>query len=310
MAIPILGVVHANINCSDLTRSTAFYRELLGLEVMAHTHPKPQDGTGFGLPGDVEWDAHILQYGHALGSTALDLLEWKLPPPVGSPYAEAHHLGAFRLCFLVRDIDALYQRLRARDVPCLSAPVEVPVEPEKGLRVRVFLCKDPDGTVLEFVEQREMEPQLIHVNVNCSDLRRSLDWYQRVLELEITGHSQPGPVSGEAFGLAGEVEWEAYFLFPRGRPASFGIDLLEWKRPRPVGRPYSSANHLGLYRVAFLVADARASYEELRAQGVTCPPPVWLDMGPEIPVDGLWAVFFSDPDGTFLELIQAPEVRG
>jgi hypothetical protein len=32
-------------------------------------------------------------------------------------------------------------------------------------------------------------------------------------------------------------------------------------------------------------------------------------MGPEVPVAGLWAVFFRDPDGTCLELIQRPELR-
>jgi catechol 2,3-dioxygenase-like lactoylglutathione lyase family enzyme len=91
-----------------------------------------------------------------------------------------------------------------------------------------------------------------------------------------------------------------------GGPA---IELVEWLRPAPVGRPYPAPNHLGIFRMAFLVEDARACYAELRERGVECPPPVWLEMGPEIPVDGLWAVFFPDPDGTLLELIQAPVMR-
>jgi hypothetical protein len=33
-------------------------------------------------------------------------------------------------------------------------------------------------------------------------------------------------------------------------------------------------------------------------------------MGPEIPVDGVWAVFFEDPDGTCLELIETPKLSG
>jgi hypothetical protein len=32
-------------------------------------------------------------------------------------------------------------------------------------------------------------------------------------------------------------------------------------------------------------------------------------MGPEIPVDGVWALFFADPDGTCLELIQTPVIK-
>jgi hypothetical protein len=30
-------------------------------------------------------------------------------------------------------------------------------------------------------------------------------------------------------------------------------------------------------------------------------------MGPEIPIDGVWAVFFPDPDGTCMELIETPK---
>jgi hypothetical protein len=31
-------------------------------------------------------------------------------------------------------------------------------------------------------------------------------------------------------------------------------------------------------------------------------------MGPEIPIEGLYAVFFRDPDGTCLELIERPRI--
>ena len=62
----------------------------------------------------------------------------------------------------------------------------------------------------------------------------------------------------------------------------------------------------GLYRIAFLVENAQESWEELQRLGVGCPAPAFLDLGPEIPVDGVHAVFFPDPDGTCLELIEAP----
>ena len=60
------------------------------------------------------------------------------------------------------------------------------------------------------------------------------------------------------------------------------------------------------FRVAFLVVDARAAHAELQRLGVDCPPPAFLDLGPEVPIDGVWAVFFRDPDGACLELIEIP----
>src|SRR5688572_4353841 len=60
MAVPALGVVHVNVNCSELSRSLPFYERLIGLRPLVHTNPPPQDGAGFGLAGEVQWDAHLL----------------------------------------------------------------------------------------------------------------------------------------------------------------------------------------------------------------------------------------------------------
>jgi catechol 2,3-dioxygenase-like lactoylglutathione lyase family enzyme len=308
MALPILSVVHVNANCSDLDRSLRFYRDLVGLTPLTHTSPpEPQDGSGFGLPGKARWDAWLLHDARGLAAPGLDLLEWKEPRPTGRPYAEANHLGLFRLCLTAPDLGALHARLAEAGVPCLSPPTVAPIDPAAGFSVRFFCTRDPDGTTVEFVEQPG-PTRMMHVNVNCSDLARSAEWYGRVLGLEPIGRSSPGPVDGTGFALPGKVEWRAEFLAVPGQADPFVVDLLEWRTPRPLGRPYASANHLGLYRLAFLVEDARACHAELVRQGVDASPPVWLDMGPEVPIDGLFAVFFRDPDGTCLELIQRPEI--
>ena len=304
MAVPIQRVAHVNANCTDLERSLRFYGDFVGLTRGAHTNPPPQPGAGFGLPGRIQWDAYMMNDSRGADSVCLDLLQWRHPVPAGRPYQEPNHLGMFRLCLLAPDLDALYARAQELGVPCESPPTEVSVIPEQDLVVRALFCRDPDGTLIEFIEQPG-EVRLIHVNVNCSDLAVSSPWYQEVLGFEIQSTSRPGPVSGEAFGLSGKVEWQADFLCPPGDPR-FIIDLLEWKEPTPVGRPYDRANHLGLYRMAFLVSDIHACHAELVRLGVDTSPPVFLDMGPEIPVDGVWALFFPDPDGTCLELIQSP----
>jgi catechol 2,3-dioxygenase-like lactoylglutathione lyase family enzyme len=77
-----------------------------------------------------------------------------------------------------------------------------------------------------------------------------------------------------------------------------------------MGRPLEAANHLGLFRMAFMVDDAKASCAELDRQGVAHSGPCHLDMGPDVPIEGgLYAVFFRDPDGTCLELIQTPRLK-
>ena len=88
-------VYHANVNCSNLDDSLTFYRDVLGLEQWSHTVPESdQDGEAFGLPR-ARWDAFILGTPDVpRGSPpVVDLLEWKVPHPVGRPYASANQLG-------------------------------------------------------------------------------------------------------------------------------------------------------------------------------------------------------------------------
>jgi len=117
------------------------------------------------------------------------------------------------------------------------------------------------------------------VNINVGDVAAATDWYRRVLGLTPTtsGLRVPGD--------------------------DFEIRL----RPGASDRPaYARATDLGIFRMAFLVDDAADAVESIRAVGHPCPDAVWLDMGPTIPIEGLRAVFFRDPDGTCLELIEAP----
>lgn len=131
MPLRVERVVHANVNCSDLARSLAFY-EGLGLQRTIHTAPlEPQPGAVFGLE-EAQWDAWIL--GDGSGRMSVDLLQWIHPPPVPASLREADDCGLSRL------------------VLSGSQP---------------GLLRDPDGTLLEIVDG---EPgRLVSFVVNTSD---------------------------------------------------------------------------------------------------------------------------------------------
>jgi catechol 2,3-dioxygenase-like lactoylglutathione lyase family enzyme len=308
VALPLLSTVHVNANCSDLARSLAFYRDLVGLAPLSHTQPVPQDGRGFGLDGRVQWDAYLLHDERGVAGPAVDLLEWQIPRPTGRAASTPNRLGLYRLCLSHPDLDVLSARLRAAGVRTASAPAHMTLDHASGLAVK-FLCSyDPDGSCVEFIEQPGAV-RLLHVNVNCRDLDRSTRFYQEVLGLApLTARSQPGAVDGRGLGFAGACRFRADFLAIPGR-TDLIVDLLEWLEPAPVGKPAESANQLGWFRLAYLVEDARACCAELDRLGVAHSGPCWLDMGPDIPIDGLNAVFFRDPDGACLELIERPTLR-
>jgi catechol 2,3-dioxygenase-like lactoylglutathione lyase family enzyme len=304
MSLSIQSVMHVNVNCSDLEQSLAFYRDAVGLVPQDHTNPVPQDGAGFGMTGSVQWDAHILQDARGYAGPAVDLLQWMVPVPVGAPGQVLSHIGFNRLCVVVPDVDAVYRRVVAA-----GHRVENDLSGEGVVSARPFVCRDPDGVAIEFREDRALTaPLLHHVNVNCSGLGRSLDWYERVIGLEARAPSPKETFRADAYGLSADADLDGRMLWPPEQDA-FAIELIEWKSPKPTGTSPASANQLGLYRMAFMVADIQLAYDEIKTQGVECRPPVFLDMGPEIPIDGVWALFFPDPDGTCMELIETPTLN-
>src|SRR5204863_439738 len=149
--------------------------------------------------------------------------------------------------------------------------------------------------------------RIFHVNINCSDVVRSKAFYEEFVGLKAGTHTLPDPQPVESFRIA-LGQWDAHMLDDGTPGAPVKLDLLEWKQPRPLGRPYAAANHLGIFRLAMLVPDIEAAYTELQAKGIPCwSPPEALKMGPGLPT--VKALLFSDPDGTTLELIESPRRR-
>src|SRR5436190_10381351 len=260
-AIPITRIAHCNVNCSSIERSKRFYEDVVGLRATSHMHPDEQKGGGFPMAADagdlIKFDAYALVDGRGPGwGPVLDLLEWKVPAPVGRPYPAANHLGFYRLCYLVPSVADVHARFVAAGAAIFTRPMWVALDADGTRKVHVFFARDPDGTCLEFVESESATgTEVVHVNINCSDLARSRAWYTENLGFEVTGSTAPGPQPGAPFGFEGDCEWDAVFLSVPCAQGQFIIDLLEWKQPTPVGIPYPTANHLGIYRMAFMVDD-------------------------------------------------------
>src|SRR5581483_679220 len=306
----LAGFMHVNVNCSDLARSRRFYQDGVGLVASAHTRPeKPQPGAGFGIAGDALWDAWVLDDPRGMGASAsLDLLEWRIPRPIGKPPGAAPALGIHRVGYAVPSLDAALSRMASAGGTSLPAGSVV----RGGASRRFAWVFDPGGTVVEVVEDPgcAQAVEARHVAVVCSDLERAVAWYGDVLGLEVSERERAARGPGASYGRSGDAAWDAALLRVPHRPAQYALRLEHWRTPAAAARVPAVANQLGPFRVAFLVDDVHAWHADLERRGVRATgPPVWLEMGPEIPIDGLWALFFPDPDGACVELIQTPPVR-
>ncbi|MGI4820964.1 MAG: VOC family protein [Janthinobacterium lividum] len=127
--LPLLGVHHIALICSDYAVSKAFYTEVLGLQVLREVYRAERDSYKLDLMVN--------------GQYVLELFSFPTPPPRPSrPEAQ----GLRHLAFSVADLTAAVQQLEAQHVVC--EPIRV--DEFTGRRFTFFA--DPDGLPLELYE--------------------------------------------------------------------------------------------------------------------------------------------------------------
>jgi len=141
---PTARLRHAGIVVDDLHRALAFYRDLLGLPVVAH----------------MEESGPVLDA--ILGLTAVRVTTIKLGEPPG-PLVELLHFeepaspprlpgathvpGLRHVAFTVADLDGLHEKMTAAGVGFLAPP-----QCSADGRVKVTYCRDFEGNFVELVE--------------------------------------------------------------------------------------------------------------------------------------------------------------
>lgn len=315
MPIPTFAIAHVNLNCRDLELERAFF-EGLGMRAVIHTDPAAQDCSAFGFEGDGQWDAWMLQDDRETPGTALDLLEWKEPRPIAHPPRPGTRPGFERLGFTAPDLAAAREAVLARGGWASEIhELDLGSSATGTGRRNGFGATSPEGQALLVLEADGK--RLAHVGVGCSDLSRSEAFYAEVFGMKARAALTPGPLPAEVFQpgpeARGLVTWEGRLLdsphpeVVAGAPHPFHVVLTQWSDPEPAGLGLAEPNHVGIFRMAFLVQDIDAAHDELASLGVSgLSPVVTLDLGPSCPAPDCSALFFRDPDGICLELIETP----
>lgn len=163
--------------------------------------------------------------------------------------------------------------------------------------------------------------QFFHINVNCSDLERSLAFYRAIGFKEVIDFGDPTAQAPKAapqpkaapdpdlgddslariLGLPGRLKARARIMMLDDNPRGTRLDLIQWLEPPFEGKPYPHLAHLGAARICFKVKDIEDLYRVVCEAGVTpLSEPVTIDLGPT-----RQKVFCApDPDGTILEFME------
>ncbi len=150
----MLGVWHFSFTVSDMERSVAFYRDVLGFELI-HRQEQANAYTRrlVGYP-----DAHlrIAQFAvpgepRALSTHDLELVEYVAPRGKRGDIGICNP-GAAHLAFAVEDIQARYERMVLAGTSFFSPPNLITA----GINEGGFTCyfHDPDQIVLEMLQPR------------------------------------------------------------------------------------------------------------------------------------------------------------
>lgn len=141
---------HTGLTVSDLDRSLAFYRDLLGFELVLEQ--EKQGGYLGAIVGSP--DAHVrMAHVKLPGSDhRIELFQYLHPPGIEpSTRLEPWSIGPTHICLIVDDLGSLYDRLRSAGLDTfVSAPVEVDTGANAG--GSALYLRDPDGTLLELFQ--------------------------------------------------------------------------------------------------------------------------------------------------------------
>ena len=147
----IKGCHHHGFTVSNLDRSVAFYRDVMGLELVRISErsniPSYDRMLGY---DDVKLRVGILR--HPVNNFILELIQYVHPDSITRPL-ENRFVGAGHVAFEVEDVDALYERFRAAGCDTINPPTDIVRD---GVRVaRGMYGLDPDGISIELFEEFE-----------------------------------------------------------------------------------------------------------------------------------------------------------
>lgn len=139
----ILELNHVSFTVSDLQRSIAFYRDLLGLELVSLAERDVDFSSRVtGIEG-----AHLRIAYLRAPNASLELIQY-LAPAGERIDTRTCNVGSAHVCFVVDDYPALLDRLRLANVVFAGEPCVVPAGPNTGRGV--VYCEDPDSNTVEF----------------------------------------------------------------------------------------------------------------------------------------------------------------
>jgi glyoxylase I family protein len=146
----VIAADHTGITVSNLERSLAFWRDVLGFELSHRAHQTGELASEItGIPG-AEIKLAVLK---APGGYKIELLEYlALAARKQHGNLRPCDLGHAHVALLVDDLEAILERIAAHGWKAAGKPQMLLSGPNAGKRV--VYVRDPDGATIELMQPR------------------------------------------------------------------------------------------------------------------------------------------------------------
>lgn len=142
-----MKVRHIGVTVSDLSRSLSFYRDLLGFSIIKEMDEFGEHIDKFSGLQDI--DVRTVKMSANDGSM-IELLYYRSHPETNEENLtkDITKVGCSHFALTVEDLPSLYSKMLEDNITVMCEPQYSP-----DGNVRLTFCRDPDGTLIELVEE-------------------------------------------------------------------------------------------------------------------------------------------------------------
>ena len=143
----ILAADHTGITVSNLERSLAFWRDVLGFELSHTAHQTGELAREITGVGGAEIKLAVLK---TPGGHKIELLEYLAPPDRKHSDVRPCDVGHVHVALLVDDLDAILEKIAGSGWKSAGKPQTLKTGPNAGKRV--VYVRDADRTTIELMQ--------------------------------------------------------------------------------------------------------------------------------------------------------------
>jgi catechol 2,3-dioxygenase-like lactoylglutathione lyase family enzyme len=307
----ITAFQHVGMGVRDTDRSYDFYRKLLGFNVKLSDMTSYMEEMAPILGAVLEMRA--LMAANLRGGAVIELIEHTSTRPLEpAEPVQWGDIGYLELGLKAFNLDQLYIDLKSKGVDFLT-PVRS-IELSTGGRERYAYLRDPDGLLLQLVEEKGGRKPAAggvrHVAIGVRDMEKSRAFYTDVLGYGDVLHEFKGRMP-EMEEITGGKDMEVVVLGHRPQEESLFAAVLDRAIVKLVHTPGYKGKDIyegrrwgdvGLMEMAFDVRDLPATVNAIIARGAELyHPPTMVDMGSGT---GGYFAYIKDIEGNVVEMVE------